>query len=93
MSAIFNTGDGLDRLVVGGRHTKPVTDELLVSVHNAYQRRSVVLSRQTVADLHAALGRWLADGRPGVTKKSCDDTVAPDLMAALRASFEREDLR
>lgn len=66
MAQIYAVNDGRDQLVVGGRHVKPITDELLVSVHHAMQQHSVVLARQSVRYLHAALGRWLNEGWPDV---------------------------
>lgn len=55
-----------DTLRICGRHIKPCTDELLIVVEHAYQQHGIVLSRPTVRDLHAALGRWLDEGWPGV---------------------------
>lgn len=67
MATIYTAHDGQDQLVVGGRHVKPVTDELLISVrHYVAQPRSVVLSRADVEALHLALGDWLETGWPDV---------------------------
>jgi hypothetical protein len=55
-----------DALRITGRHVTPCTDELLVTIEHAMQRHSVVLSRPAVRELHAALGRWLDEGWPGV---------------------------
>lgn len=70
MPDLFEAGDcGRDRLRVSGRHIKPCTDELLVTVgdsgYSGY-RRAAVLSRPQVRDLHRVLGDWLAEGWPGV---------------------------
>lgn len=67
-SASCSANPQRDMLRVSGRHTKPVTDELLVSHLAVTGQRSVLLNRTQVRELHAVLGRWLADGWPGVAR-------------------------
>jgi hypothetical protein len=57
-------------LQVTARHVVPMTDDLVLRVFHRTtgSGRSALLNRAAVAELHAALGAWLDDGWPGVTK-------------------------
>lgn len=58
-------------LQVTARHRRPLTDDLLIQVHHrtTWSGRSALLDRAAVTKLHAALGKWLEDGWPGVPKQ------------------------
>lgn len=70
MADLFTATADRDHLRVCGRHIKPITDELLIAVEHRTTgaAKAIVLSRPRVRELHAALGRWLDEGWPGVTQ-------------------------
>jgi hypothetical protein len=81
-------------LTVGPRHITPVTDDLVLAVRHRTTGggRSALLSRPSVAGLHAWLGRWLADGWDGVPRR-CGDVYRPDELHAWVCALEPGHVR
>jgi hypothetical protein len=75
----FEHVDGRDVFQVTGRHVRPCTDELLLSVMHRTTGggRSALLARPDVVRLRDWLDRWLAEGWDGVPRQ-CGDTYKPD---------------
>jgi hypothetical protein len=67
----YDLTENVDRLHVGPRHVRPVSDELVLSVaHRTIgDPRSILVSRRDAEELHAWLGRWLAEGWDGVERQ------------------------
>lgn len=67
----YDLTEGVDRLHVGPRHTRPVSDELVLSVaHRTIgDPRSILVSRRDAEEMHAWLGRWLSEGWDGVARQ------------------------
>ena len=72
MTMIHAVSEHTGLLTVTGRHRKPVTDELVITLQHRTtgNPRSIVLSRDQVQDLSDALTTWLSEGWPGVAKRS-----------------------
>jgi hypothetical protein len=66
--SLFEFVEGTMRLRVTGRHIKPVSDELLLTVEqrSTGAGRSILLDYAATAELAAVLNEWITQGWPGV---------------------------